>query len=259
LDLTVFPDLLVFFTFLLFSLFTLFQPSERQNAFSRTRLEWFIDAFGLILQGIVIPFLQYFIVFQLYAYLLPQEKASWKLSPLLSFLLQFLLVDYLYYWNHRLLHSDFFWSLHRLHHSSTQFDLWISSRNTILAPFCIVYLWINPLFLYLLHNPFPFLLSMAFTASLDLWRHTRFTPSPKHPLHSLLQIFWITPHEHAWHHSQTQQRKNFGANFSLWDRLHQTYLSPNVFPTRLGLSSPLNLGQEWLFPWKRKKYSTVSD
>jgi len=33
----------------------------------------------------------------------------------------------------------------------------------------------------------------------------------------------ITPHEHAWHHSSARTDVNFGANLSLWDRVHGAY------------------------------------
>jgi sterol desaturase/sphingolipid hydroxylase (fatty acid hydroxylase superfamily) len=171
------------------------------------------------------------------------------LAPGPAFLLNFVAVDYLYYWNHRLLHTQRFWTTHAVHHSARQADVFITSRNTLWTPLLIVYVWANGALVYLLADPAPFLLAVALTASLDLWRHTVFFAAPGGRLHRLLALVLVTPNEHLWHHSSARATCNFGANLSVWDRLHGTFYSPAHRPASLGIPVRLSLWRRLLFPY----------
>jgi sterol desaturase/sphingolipid hydroxylase (fatty acid hydroxylase superfamily) len=113
----------------------------------------------------------------------------------------------------------------------------------------IVYLWVNGLFLFLLRDPRAFIIAASMTASLDLWRHSGFSPRPGPRLHRALGCVLITPHEHAWHHSSDRAGCNFGANLSLWDRLHGTYYSPASRAEACGLPLTLSLKRKLMFPF----------
>ena len=127
-------------------------------------------------------------------------------------------------------------SLHAVHHTPEMFDVFITARNTLWTPLLIAYIWANGLGLFLLAEPGPFMAAAALTASLDLWRHTTFSPVPGscgRIVSSALVL--ITPHEHMWHHSHDRADDNFGANLALWDRLHGTYYR-GVVPPACGLA-----------------------
>jgi sterol desaturase/sphingolipid hydroxylase (fatty acid hydroxylase superfamily) len=174
---------------------------------------------------------------------------SSDLSPIFTFFLSFVAVDYLYYWNHRLLHSPFFWNVHQVHHTVTHLDVLGTSRNTLWASFLIVYLWVHSFFLYLLADPTGYLLGVSLTSALDLWRHSQLTIPSKSWLYHYLSPWLILPQDHAWHHSSQSPNCNYGANLKLWDKWHGTYYEESELPTEIGTATSLNFTQKLLFPF----------
>ena len=56
------------------------------------------------------------------------EVPSW-----LAFVISFVVIDYAYYWNHRLLHGAL-WRWHAVHHTASRLDVVVTSRNTLWTP-----------------------------------------------------------------------------------------------------------------------------
>src|ERR1051325_2903041 len=194
--------MIVLISFWLLASLTLLLERERARALQRNPSEWTLDVAGLLVQGIVVPSLQIALAYGFLNLLAPAAKASLDLSPALAFLLNFVAVDYLYYWNHRALHTQAFWKTHAVHHTTEHADVFITSRNTLWTPLLLVYLCANGLMIFLLKDPVPFLLAASITASLDLWRHTTFITAPGSVLHRALAGLLVTPNEHLWHHSR---------------------------------------------------------
>ncbi len=242
--------MMVFVVFALLSSMTLLNAKMRAGAFSRTSQEWLIDGISLFLQGFAIPLLQVLVVVQLLGALLPNDAHRLDLGPVGCFFLNFAFVDYIYYWNHRLLHKKKLWRWHAVHHSATHLDVWVTSRNSALSHLLILYWWLNGLCLFLLKDPTWFIASASITASLDLWRHTSYTDSR---LRRLLAYIFITPNEHAWHHSSFRSNVNFGANLSIWDRLHGTYYAAEAAPRSLGIPVKLGFLQKFLWPFAKRR------
>ncbi|MBD2740312.1 sterol desaturase family protein [Coleofasciculus sp. FACHB-1120] len=240
----------VFFTFAI--LMTLTVANQRSFTALRTRTyeDWILDAVGLFFQGVLIPILQLTVVYQMYHYLLPSDRALLALPPVAAFLLSFVFVDYIYYWNHRLLHSRWLWSLHAVHHTSTEMNVLSTSRNTLWTSFLIVYLWVHALFIYLLQDPTWYITGVSLSSALDLWRHSTITPIPNSWLYRWLSALLIVPQDHAWHHASSSVCGNYGANFKLWDRMHGTYYKSDRVPDSLGVKINLTLTQKLLWPWK---------
>lgn len=214
-------NLIVFITFCTLLISTCFCEERLTLLIRKSIANWTLDISGLFIQGIVIPFFQTTLLYYTLLQFLPHWQDSLRLGPMWIFALHFISVDYLYYWNHRLLHGRL-WHWHIVHHTAERLDVWVSSRNSLWTHFLIVYVWINALFLFLLENPAPYLLSVAITASLDLWRHSQVYPRRPNYIYRLFSKILITPHEHAWHHSNDKIDSNFGANLKIWDRLHGT-------------------------------------
>src|SRR5689334_2062 len=122
--------MIVFVTFWLLVMTTLALASARRSAFARTAAEWALDLTGLLVQGVLVPVLQMTMAYGLMSVLAPAAKGSVTMSPVPAFLLNFVAVDYLYYWNHRLLHKPAFWKTHAVHHTARRADVFITSRNT---------------------------------------------------------------------------------------------------------------------------------
>jgi sterol desaturase/sphingolipid hydroxylase (fatty acid hydroxylase superfamily) len=243
--------LLIFAVFVTLVAALLASQSGRLHLQTKPRADWLMDGVGLSIQGIIIPLLQMTVVYQLYDRLLPLAPGVLHLSPLVAFLVSFVIVDYLYYWNHRLLHSSCFWAVHQVHHTVTDMDVLGTSRNTVWASFLILYWWVHPLFFYLLDNPTGYGLGASLTSALDLWRHSPFSIPPASWIDRGLSPWLILPQDHAWHHSRQLPHQNYGANFKLWDRLHGTTHPAGDRPSQLGIATPLTLVQQLLFPFAR--------
>ncbi len=245
--------MLVFIVFLLLTLLTLMVTESRRALLRRKGAEWVLDGLGLLVQGVLIPLLQTTVIYTLLGWLVPQAKGVVDAPPAVAFLLNFVAVDYLYYWNHRLLHGKRLWDTHAVHHTAERMDVLITSRNTLWSSLLIVYVWINGLLIFLLKDPTAYIFSAALTASLDLWRHAGFLLDPGSRLYRLLAGWLITPNQHAWHHSRTRADKNFGANLALWDRWHGTDFNPAALPQTFGIPSTLNLARKLWFPFTARK------
>lgn len=241
---------LVFAAFCLLLLVTYFQ-NEGLNYFRKRQVaDWILDASGLLMQGIAVPLLQTTVLYLLLAELFPGAKGMLSISPVAAFLLNFVAVDYLYYWNHRLLHGSALWPWHAVHHTAENLDVIVTSRNSVWSHFLVVYVWINSLLIFLLAEPAPYILAASITAALDLWRHSKVYPSQPNRIYELFGLFLVTPFHHAWHHSRENVRCNFGANLNLWDRLHGTYSRPNFYPAKLGIVLDETLTQKLFSPVK---------
>lgn len=214
----------------------------------RRASEWTLDGSGLLVQGIVVPLLQTTVLYLSLARLAPAWKASIHLSGWAAFLVNFVVIDYAYYWNHRVLHGQVLWRWHAVHHTAREMDVIVTSRNTLGSHFLILYFWINALWMFLLVDPTSYLLAVALTAGLDLWRHSPTYPGKGTLANRLLGTVLITPHEHAWHHSANRTGCNFGANLNWWDKMHGTYYSPPERPARLGIDPGWTFLQRLLWP-----------
>lgn len=202
----------------------------------RTRFEKHLDMLGLVSQGVLVPTLSLIVAHQVLPLFLADYHQVIVTPGWVSFVIPFVIIDYLYYWNHRLLHTRGLWALHEVHHSARHFDLFISSRNHILTPLFLVYFWIYTGLFFLLSDKSYFMMSIALHSALDLWRHSQI-PLPRSL--SWLGGFIITSQDHQWHHSREKRDINFGANFNIWDRWHGTFYrsedNSEVRPSRLGI------------------------
>jgi sterol desaturase/sphingolipid hydroxylase (fatty acid hydroxylase superfamily) len=249
--------MIIFLAFIVLVWWNIRQFEGRMVWWHKPGAAWAIDLAGLSMQGVVIPLLRITIIYQLYHYIWPGQQGNWQLHPLVALGLSFIGVDYLYYWNHRLLHNKWLWPTHLVHHTVTDMDILGTSRNTLWTSFLIVYLWVHGLFIYLLQDPAWYVLGASLTAALDLWRHSSCHPIPGNWIDRLLQSWLILPRDHAWHHAdqtdghqQKKQHYNFGANLKIWDKIHGTYHHSELLPDRLGTPTNLSISQQLINPYQ---------
>lgn len=236
--------MLIFLSFVLLLALSLLHPLFRCSYLAKPLRDWILDGCGLFCQGVVIPALQVILVVGFLQKCFPDAQGCLHLDRGAAFGISFVVVDYLYYWNHRLLHTQIFWPLHRVHHSATHMDVLCTSRNTLWSSFFILYLWVHGLLLYLLQDPTSYLLGVSVTSALDLWRHSSWTVPQSSWLYRLTSSWLILPQDHHRHHSQGTLGQFFGANLKIWDRLHST--------GNPGISSLPSLGIPVLLPlWKQ--------
>lgn len=236
----------IFFTLLALTLsiegFRVFKDKDSEN--------WFIDLFSLFIQGTAVPIIQSYFV--LLFFLKPYE-GTLQIPGWLAFLINFVFLDYIYFLIHRVLHKKGFWGFHLLHHSAKKMDVITTSRNSFWTTFLMPYIWVNGLMLVLLKDKSWYIFAISLTAMLDLWRHSPIYPNPTSKIYKLLSLILITPLDHAWHHSTGKNYFNFGANLNIWDRLHKSYYSPAVKPTKLGFHVKSNLMTKLFFPFKLER------
>jgi sterol desaturase/sphingolipid hydroxylase (fatty acid hydroxylase superfamily) len=202
---------------------------------------------GLAIQGIAVPLAGYWIAVELLSARWPYAAGALPIGWLGAFLLNFVVVDFLYYWQHRLFHRvPLLWALHRCHHASPALDVWATARNALAINFLFVYMLVNPVLGFLCDRPEGFFAGAAVTASLDLWRHSRLrsvlTPC-------WLSVFLVTPAMHHAHHGLDGQAVNFGANLVFWDRLFGTARTARDLPSRYGVRNAPPAWRQFLFPW----------
>ena len=231
-----------------------FAPRRSQVKYSFW--DWIINLSGFLVQGAVIPLLGYLIATRVLPVWIPQGFGMVKIGWWGAFLLNFVFVDFLYYWQHRLFHRfPALWKLHLCHHSSKRVDIWITSRNTLLLHFLFVYFLLNPFFGYLVSRPEAFFAGAMLTASLDILRHSNIDVSRlpgARIVGALLGKILVLPSAHHRHHGSDNFEGNYGANLIIWDRMFGTFLEEKGYPEAYGVREAPSLAEQWLFPWKKR-------
>ncbi|MCU1352755.1 MAG: Sterol desaturase, partial [Acidimicrobiales bacterium] len=127
--------------------------------------------------------------------------------------------DFIYYWNHRLMHeSRFLWAIHVVHHSSERYNLSTALRQPVADAFG-TFLPIGSLALLGIH---PQLIETARGVNLlyQFWIHTE-TIGKLGPIE---EVFNTASH-HRVHHGSNHQYldRNHGSILIVWDRLFGTF------------------------------------
>lgn len=162
--------------------------------------------------------------------------APWSLEVgATGWMIAFLLYDLAWYVDHRIGHRvGFFWAMHQVHHSSTQYNTTVASRG-FLADITLIN---RPTF-YLLAilgvTPFQFICISIATNIWGIAQHTRLVG--KLPV---LDIFFATPANHRVHHGVEPLYidRNYGEVLMIWDHLFGTYQHEEHEPT-FGVVEPI--------------------
>lgn len=156
-------------------------------------------------------------------------------ASILSFILCFILFDFIFYWAHRFGHEmNIFWAAHIVHHQSQEYNLSVALRQS----------WFHNAMAFVLFLPIPFLgfdpLIFAAAAGINTlyqyWIHTKYIKR--------LGIFeWVfnSPSHHRVHHATNPQYldKNYAGVFIIWDRVFGTFKEEVEEPV-YGITVPLN-------------------
>ena len=141
----------------------------------------------------------------------------------LEFCIALVLLDLAIYWQHRWLHAvPLLWRLHRVHHTDITLDATSALR---FHPFeMLVSLAFKVLLAVALGvAPLAIIVFEVLLSSFALVTHANLlVPAP---LDRWLRTWLVTPNMHRIHHSirGDEQRRNYGFNLSVWDRLFGSY------------------------------------
>lgn len=167
-------------------------------------------------------------------------------SSVWMWIILFVLVDFLYYWAHRLSHTTAIgWAGHAIHHQSEEFNLAVALRQGTLQPF-FTFLFFLPLAI-VGFPPTMYLVAKAANTLYQFWIHTRL-------INTMGPLEWImnTPSHHRVHHGKNQHYidKNYAGVFIIWDRLFGSFQQEDIHPA-YGVTTPLN---SWNPIWANASY-----
>ncbi len=156
------------------------------------------------------------------------------MSPLLSFCIYLIILDFSEYWRHRLQHRfNFFWALHSVHHSQRAMSFWSDDRNHILDGL-LRDGWIALVSLLIGVPPSQFVLLIILIRMVESFSHANVPFTFGRIGEKLL----VSPHFHRVHHAiniEQAGRKhgcNFAVLFPVWDILFGTAnFSRGIFAT----------------------------
>ncbi|KAH9410396.1 hypothetical protein TYRP_010156 [Tyrophagus putrescentiae] len=130
-----------------------------------------------------------------------------------------ILVDWGFYWAHRLAHEiNFIWAIHQGHHNGQDFTFIASIRQALLQPFTA---WISYTPLALIGiPPQVFLTHIQLTEMYMIWIHTE-TVDSLGPLEYIIN----TPKHHRVHHGRNRKYidKNYAGALIIWDKMFGTF------------------------------------
>lgn len=153
-----------------------------------------------------------------------------------------LLVDFAYYWAHRMSHEvNLFWGGHVVHHQSEEYNLSVALRQSSLQ---VVWTFAFNLPIALLgFQTLDFVLVSAFNTLYQFWIHTETIGK----LPRWIELIFNTPSHHRVHHGRNPKYidKNHAGSLIIWDRMFGTFQAEEERPT-YGITKPL---RSWNAVW----------
>ena len=158
-------------------------------------------------------------VFALYGLLVRYVGlVTWDAHRVLTWVVAFVVLDFVYYWAHRACHSwRPLWALHAVHHQAREMNLSVGLRGPMLAVLQIVPFLVP---LAILGIPLSVMFPMYIAHTIyKLLVHTRVVGKL-----GVLEHVLVTPSQHRVHHAINERflDKNFGGVLAIWDRLFGT-------------------------------------
>jgi len=138
----------------------------------------------------------------------------------LVYVVAFIVMDFEFYWGHRLHHQiNFLWNNHLIHHNSEEFNIATSMRQPFLAFFNFLFFLSLPAALLGL-SPTVMAFLLPIHKFSQVWYHTRLIGKL-----GFLENIIVTPSQHRVHHALNPIYidKNHGAIFNIWDKLFGTF------------------------------------
>lgn len=171
-------------------------------------------------------------------------------SLAVQFIAFFLLSDLASYISHRLLHkNDYLWRFHQVHHSTEILTTTSSFRHHWLEGLYHA-LWQTTVASVLIVNPSIRMVMVFLIVTACYFQHANL----KVRFPNWIDLIFITPLNHRWHHSQISVKprgQNFGLLLSVWDRWLGSHFVPAYEPDKLGTDTeyPKTLFARLIYPF----------
>lgn len=155
---------------------------------------------------------------------------AWEGLPLLLVsVIGLVIKDFVDYWNHRIMHTRWFWPAHAAHHSDTHVNAFTSYRIHVLESVVMSLSYIVALTWLQMPSAIPIVITLSVVHNMyvhmDLdWDHGRF------------RYLLASPVYHRWHHADAPEAygKNLANIIPAWDLLFGTYYVPGVCREPMG-------------------------
>lgn len=179
------------------------------------------------------------------------QVVSLAFSPLLYWVLLFILEDLMFYVEHRIDHfCRLFWAVHVTHHSSEEFNLTTGFRSSVLQPL-YRFIYFIPLVI-LGFQPVDIVFMYSLTQIYGILVHTRFI----NKMPRWFEAVFVSPSHHRVHHASNviYLDKNMGMVLIIWDRLFGTFQEelesePVVYGLTKKLDHPHHLSKIVFHEW----------
>lgn len=171
----------------------------------------------------------YVVVYERYRLITFPAGSAWP------WLVAFVLVDFTYYWWHRLSHRvSFLWAAHVVHHQSEDYNLAVALRQSVATAWTILPFHL-PLALLGI-PPLVFLTVDSLSTLYQFWIHTRLIGKL-----GWFELVFNTPAQHRVHHAANARYldRNYAATLCVWDRIFGTFEEETEEPV-YGLVKPLD-------------------
>ncbi|MEM9327919.1 MAG: sterol desaturase family protein [Bacteroidota bacterium] len=150
-------------------------------------------------------------------------------------ILAIIVVDFLYYWEHRWEHEiRLLWTYHSIHHSSPIYNYTTAMRVSFMDSF-VSWIFYVPAVLLGFH-PVLVVLALAFILGYQFWIHTEL-------IRNMGWFEWLfnSPSHHRVHHGSDDEYldKNYGGLLIIWDRMFGTF-QKEEFQATYGLTKQIN-------------------
>lgn len=170
----------------------------------------------------------YGFLFDNFALFTPDNNVWWYWVAL------FLLVDFAYYWAHRMSHEiNLFWGGHVVHHQSEDYNLSVALRQSSLQ---IIWTFaFNLPIAFLGFQTLDFALIAALNTLYQFWIHTETIGKM-----GWFEYIFNTPSHHRVHHGRDPKYidKNHAGSLIIWDKMFGTFQPEEEKPT-YGITKPI--------------------
>jgi sterol desaturase/sphingolipid hydroxylase (fatty acid hydroxylase superfamily) len=140
-----------------------------------------------------------------------------------SFLICFLLYDFVYYWKHRFAHRmRWFWMEHVTHHSSRHYNLTTALRQPWFGPFTGLILLGLPM-VWIGFHPYVIFFAGGLNLLYQFWIHTETIGR----MPRWFEAVFNTPSHHRVHHATNPRYldANYAGVLIIWDRMFGTFVA----------------------------------
>lgn len=158
-------------------------------------------------------------------------------NPYLYWFILFILVDFAFYFEHRIDHyCRLFWAVHVTHHSSQEFNLTTGFRSSVFQPvYRFIYLGpialvgfipLDIVFMYSLAQTYGILVHTQFINKMPRWFEAVFVSPSHHRVHHASNVIYLD--------------KNMGMCLIIWDKLFGSFQEElKEEPVKYGLTKPV--------------------